>query len=50
MAQGGPATDCRSSQSAIEKSDSVFHSPMDFYENLTDTLSGGTYKGAIELP
>ena len=21
-----------------------------FYENLTDTLSGGTYKGTIELP
>ena len=21
-----------------------------FYENLTDTLSGGTYKGAIQLP
>ncbi len=21
-----------------------------FYENLTDTLAGGTYKGAIQLP
>ena len=29
---------------------SFFQASSDIYESLTDTLSGGSYKGTIELP